>query len=43
MTLTLLLIWTRVPIAPGPFGRDGHFTGSAGSSIERAFNFGRTR
>ena len=25
------------------FGRDGHFTGSAGSSIDRAFNFGRSR
>ena len=27
----------------GDFGRDGHFTGSAGSSIDRAFNFGRSR
>src|SRR5262249_23225794 len=25
------------------YGRDGNFTGSAGSSIDRAFNFGRSR
>jgi len=25
------------------FGRNGQFNGSAGSSIDRAFNFGRTR
>ena len=40
-----LLIWTRVPVAPGPetslYGRNGNFAGSAGSSIDRAFNFNR--
>src|SRR5215471_18918902 len=25
------------------YGRNGNFTGSAGSSIDRAFNFGRAR
>ena len=25
------------------YGRNGNFTGSAGSSIDRAFNFGRSR
>jgi hypothetical protein len=40
-----LLMWTRVPVEPGPeallYGPRGDFAGSAGSSIDRAFNFNR--